>query len=169
MNIIVLSDTLKFPYHNQITKALKTIFSTNGSNAQFIDISIKTPMSELSRQLSSLPADIIITLDLAGFELRTITGECLLNMLPCKVCNILWGDKPEYNKYLTGKLSLSMLFYDATGTDNQLLAKYPDMRYYYPASQAIPCTTDSQPARKPEEIETLQDIMAHFTKEVLLS
>lgn len=169
MNIIVLSSTHNYRYHAEITKALNTIFSTNGSNAQTIDISVKTPMPELNRQLSSCSADILITLDLAGFELRTLTGECLLNMLPCKVCNILWGDKSEYNKYLTGKLSLSMLFYDATGIDNQLPAKYPDMRYYYPTSQAIPCTTDSQPTHKPEVIETLQDIMVHFTKEVLLS
>lgn len=165
MNIIILSNTLKFPYHNQIIKALNTIVSTNGSSAQVIDISVKTPMSKSSRQLSSLSADIIITLDLAGFELRTLTGECLLNMLPCKVCNILWGDKPEYNKYLTGKLSLSMLFYDATGVDYQLPSKYPNMRYYYPTSKVL----DVQSTLEPEMLKILQNIIVHFTKEVLLS
>jgi hypothetical protein len=169
MNIIVLSNTLKYPYHTQIIKALNTIFFTNGSNAQIINISDQTPMSELSRQLSSLPADIIITLDLAGFELRTLTGECLLNMLPCKVCNILWGNKSEYDKYLTGKLSLSMLFYDATGTDNQLPSKYPNMRYYYPTAQTISGAIDTQPTHETEVLETLQNTIVHFTKEVLLS
>lgn len=165
MNIIVLSNTHKYPYHTQITKALNTIVFSNGSNAHIIDIK-NANSPQFTQQLSSNTPDIIITLDLAGFELRTLTGECLLNMLPCKVCNIIWGDKPEYSKYLSSKLSLSMLFYDATGTDNQLPSKYPNMRYYYPTSRAIPTTTLND--TESEIIETIQNIWNHFTKEVLL-
>lgn len=165
MNIIVLSNTYKYPYHKQITKALESIVSSNGSNAHFIDTK-NANSSQFKQQLSSNIPDLIITLDLAGFEFRTLTGECLLNMLPCKVCNILWGNKSEYCKYLTGKLSLSMLFYDATSTDNQLPSKYPNMRYYYPTSRAIPTTTLNDTESK--IIETIQNIWNHFTKEVLL-
>lgn len=165
MNIIVLSDTRKYPYHTTITKALESIVFSNGSNAQIIDIK-DANSSHFTQQLSSNTPDIIMTLDLACFEFRTLTGECILNMLPCKACNILWGDKPEYSKYLSGKLSLSMLFYDATGADNQLPSKYPNMRYYYPTSRVIPTTTLND--TESEIIETIQNIWNHFTKEVLI-
>ncbi len=165
MNIIVLSNTYKYPYHKQITKALESIVSSNGSNAHFIDTK-NANSSQFKQQLSYNIPDLIITLDLDGFAFRTLTGECLLNMLPCKVCNIIWGDKPEYSKYLSSKLSLSMLFYDATGTDNQLPSKYPNTRYYYPTSRAIPTTTLND--TESEIIETIQNIWYNFIAEVQL-
>ncbi len=166
MNIITLYNSHKYPYHTQITKALETIVSSNGSNAHFIDIK-NTNSSQFTQQLSSNTPDLIITLDLAGFEFRTLAGECLLNMLACKVCNILWGAKPEYKDYLSGKLSLSMLFYDATGNDNQLPAKYTNMRYYYPTSKIISLTELNNTETESELIETLQNIWDHFIAEIL--
>ncbi len=166
--LIILSNTTKFSYHTQITKALNNIISANLFSAHIMDFSDKTPISFISQQLSAESPDHIITLDLAGFELRTLTGECLLNTLPCKVCNIIWGDNPEYSNYLSGKLSLSMLFYDATGSDNQISSKYPNMRYYYPTSKAIPTVSCNNFNTESEDLETLQNIWNHFTKEVLL-
>ena len=167
MNIIVLANTSKFPYHTKVAKALETIISSNGPNAQIIDITTKTSLSDLSIQLSALSPETVITLDLAGFEFRTLTGECFLNTLPCKICNIIWGDKTEYKDYLSGKLSLSMLFYDATANDNQLSVKYPYLRYYYPTIRAIPtiCSNNNDPL--PQTYETLQDVWMHFIREVL--
>lgn len=167
MNIIVLSNTCKFPYHTKIAKALETIVSSNGSNAQIIDITNKTSLSDLSIQLSALSPETVITLDLAGFELRTLTGECFLNTLPCKVCNIIWGDKSEYKDYLSGKLSLSMLFYDATANDNLLSVKYPYLRYYYPTVRAISITYSNNNETLLQTYETLQDVWMHFIREVL--
>lgn len=168
MKIVILSNTNKFPYHTQITKALNNTASSVLFCAYFVDISNKTPISSISQQLSTECPDVIITLDLAGFELRTLTGESLLNMLPCKVCNIIWGDKPEYSNYLSGKLSLSMLFYDATSNDNQLPSKYPNMRYYYSTSKAIPTVPFNNVNTESDVLETLQNIWNRFTKEVLL-
>lgn len=164
--IIILSNLTKFPYHTQIIKALNTIVLSDMFSAQIMDISGNTPISTLSQQLSATIPDTIITLDLAGFELKTLTGECLLNMLPCKVLNIIWGAKPEYSDYLSRKLSLSMLFYDATGEDNVLSSKYPDMRYYYPTNHAIPTAITNN--NDQQITETLQKIWTHFKSEVLL-
>lgn len=168
MKIIVLTNKHKFPYHIQITKALNDIISANIFSAQTIDISPQTSRSDVTQQLSSAPPDLIITLDLTGFELRTLTGECLLNMLPCKVCNIIWGENAEYSNYLSGKLSLSMLFYDATGIDNRLPSQYPNMRYYYPTAKAIPILSLDKVNGESETLESLQNIWNHFMKEALL-
>ena len=51
-------------------------------------------------------------------------------MLTSKNLNLIWGDKPEYAEYLNKKISLSMIFYDATGKDHGLTKKYPNMLYY---------------------------------------
>lgn len=164
--IIILSNTNKFPYHKQITKALNNTASSVLSGACIIDISNKSNLSSISEKLSAECPYFIITLDLAGFELRTLTDECLLNMLPCKVCNIIWGNKTEYNTYLNGKLSLSMLFYDATGQDNNLPFLYPNMHYYYPAPKEISTIPSGSFNDVTEGI--LQEILIHFKSEVLL-
>ena len=144
-NVVITYKTEK--HHDLLVSYFSTMFHQDQIKFHTLNLSVE---KDAVSTLYKLNPDLIISLDLSGFELRTLTGECLLNMLPCKVCNIIWGDKPEYSNYLSGKLSLSMLFYDATGIDNQLPSKYPNMRYY--------CTT----------FTTLQDIWDHFTKEVLL-
>ena len=164
--LFIIVNTTLYAYHKELLTLLESKVFLDFANTYTIDIDKQQTRSTVSQQLLSTNPDLIITLDLAGFEFRTLTGECLLNMLPCKVCNILWGNKSEYCKYLTGKLSLSMLFYDATGTDNQLPSKYPNMRYYYPTSRAIPTTTLND--TESEIIETLQNIWNHFIAEVLL-
>mgnify|MGYP003303924565 CR=1 FL=1 len=90
--------------------------------------------------------------------------KCFFNILSAKICNIIWGDKPEYSKVLNGKLSLSMLFYDACGRDNQLFSKYPYLRYYYPTSREI--TVNASDFTQSHKI--LKEIWEHFTKEVLM-
>lgn len=164
--VIILSNINKFPYHEQIIKALNNTASPVLSGALIIDISNKSNFSSVSDKLSSECPDTIITLDLAGFELRTLTGECLLNMLPCKVCNIIWGNKTEYNAYLNGKISLSMIFYDATGQDNHLSSAYPNIHYYYPTDK--PVSTISTGILDGATVNVLQEILIHFKNEVLL-
>lgn len=164
--VIILSNINKFSYHEQIIKALKNTASPVLSGALITDISDKSNFSSVSDKLSSECPDIIITLDLAGFELRTLTGECLLNMLPCKVCNIIWGNKPEYNAFLNGKISLSMIFYDATGQDNHLLSAYPNMHYYYSTDK--PVSTIPSGILDDVTVNVLQEILTHFKNEVLL-
>lgn len=166
--LFILTNTSHHPYHSNILSILSKCTNLKNFNTHIIDINKQSNTSAICQKLSQSSPDLIITLDLAGFELRTVTGECLLNMLPCKTCNIIWGDKPAYKEYLTGKLSLAMLFYDATGKDNQLPAKYSYMRYYYPTSEAIITTQAGSNASESQTVEVLQNIWNHFTKEVLL-
>ncbi len=164
MQIIILSNITKYHYHINILQSLKSILPSNDCDISHIDISDKSS-SELSMQLSALSIDYIITLDLAGFELKTLTGECLLNMLPCTILNIIWGDKPQYEAFLSKKLSLSMLFYDATGDNHHLNVKYPYLRFYYPTSDPI----NPAPENNKQTVITLQSVLAHFKEETLLA
>ena len=89
-----------------------------------------------------------------------------MNILPSKICNIIWGSKPEYENFLNGKLSLSMLFYDATGINHELSCVYPYLRYYYPTIHPIANTQIT--GSDSETIEALKALWNHFIKEVLI-
>jgi len=151
-------------HHAAIIQLLHVTLSTTCDQIGCLDVSA-TP-SLIMQQLSKFSPDFIITLDLAGFEFKTLTGECFLNTLPCKILNIIWGDKSKYEPYLSKKLSLSMLFYDVTGHDNNLPSKYTNMRYYYPTSKEI--VTNQYKRSNNTVLEVMQEIWTHFKSETLL-
>lgn len=159
-SVFIISNISKYPQHATLIKLL----TNNITQSHHADIN-KTSPSALSQQLSLSSPDIIITLDLAGFELKTLTGECLFNTLPAKILNIIHGDQPEYHTFLSKKLSLSMLFYDMSGQDYQLPDKYKNMRYYYPVSQVTSSPTYDSDCNTSQ---ILSDIWNHFKEEVLL-
>lgn len=97
---------------------------------QILDVNCTQYPHQCLAKLNSMEPDILITLDLAGFHFRTQSGENSLNMLYTKNLNLVWGNRPEYADYLNKKVSLSMLFYDATGKDYQLPTYYPNVLYY---------------------------------------
>ena len=160
-SVFLLSNIKKYPEHSQYINAFKNMITV--IHADITQIST----SELMKNLSASAPDVIISLDLAGFELKTLTGECLFNTLPCKILNIISGDAPEYHAFLSKKLSLSMLFYDISGRDFHLSAKYPYMRYYYPLTKIVSAPmTDFQGIHS---ADMLLNIWNHFKKESLLS
>ena len=83
--LFIIVNTTQYAYHKELLSLLETKVFLDFSNIYTIDIDKQQTHSTVSQQLSSTNPNLIITLDLAGFELRTLTGECLLNMLPCKV------------------------------------------------------------------------------------
>lgn len=161
----ILVNTKRYPYHRNILSILADHLFPNDTDISIIDLS-QSNISALGQHLDATAPDLVITLDLSGFEIRTYTGECFLNILPSKICNIIWGNKPEYSKYLNGKLSLSMLFYDATGINHELSSVYPYLRYYYSTMYPIASTQINDSAS--ETIEALKALWNHFIKEVLI-
>lgn len=128
--IIILTNSNKYSYHANTASAICTALPQSGSVITTIDIDDYKFDHECLAKIKELQPDVIVTLDLAGFRFRTQSGENALNMLPSKNLNLVWGDKPEYADYLKKKISLSMIFYDATGVDHGLSEKYPNMLYY---------------------------------------
>lgn len=130
LNIVILTNQTKYTYHSEIASMIHTYLTQNHHNISILDIDDYKYDHECLTKIKELQPDVIVTLDLAGFRFRTQSGENALNMLTSKNLNLIWGAKPEYAKYLDKKISLSMLFYDATGKDHELTVKYPNMLYY---------------------------------------
>lgn len=130
LNIVILTNQTKYTYHSEIASMIHTYLTQNHHNISILDIDDYKYDHECLTKIKELQPDVIVTLDLAGFRFRTQSGENALNMLTSKNLNLIWGDKPEYAKYLDKKISLSMIFYDATGKDHGLPEKYLNMLYY---------------------------------------
>ncbi len=129
-NIVILTNKRKYSYHAEVSSMIYTVLSKSDTVITTIDIDDYKFDHECLAKIKELQPDVIVTLDLAGFRFRTQSGENALNMLPGKNLNLVWGNKPEYAEYLSKKISLSMIFYDATGVDHGLSGKYPNMLYY---------------------------------------
>lgn len=160
--ILIVTNTVSYPDHASLSRMLCAALAASG-NVATIDVNSFTYDHQCYSAIQDFQRTVLITLDLAGFCLRTQSGECALNLLHCKCLNFIWGEKPEYQSYLQGKLSLSMLFYDVSGEDHNLPERYPNMLYYHPSFTLL--SSDPEPAMQ----NTFMKIWQDFSCEVLLS
>jgi len=74
--------------------------------------------------------DLLIVLDMAGFEAETLTGGRSYNLLNCKQVHLLLWDWREREHYMTKPLSMAMFFYVA-GRENydRLKSEYEQLPY----------------------------------------
>lgn len=166
MTIIILTNQKQYPYHSFLSKMLMQFFKEKDSLVSIMDIPSDTYEYFSLQQIQNQSPDILITFDLAGFPFRTQTKETALNMLSSKNLNLLWGDKKEYTPFLSGKLSLSMIFYDLSGENFHLSRHYPNLQYYK-ASPNYCLDTHTTDFANFSKVFSL--IWEDFTKEALLS
>lgn len=174
MNIAILTNPRQYPYHISISQMINATLIKHAHSVYLLDIDSEKYDYQCLAKLNAFEPDVIITLDLAGFRFRTQSGENALNMLFTKNLNILWGNRPEYEPLLNGKISLSMLFYDASGTDNGLPLLYPNMLYYkvmkpLPVFSAPGSKASPELSGDSESTTAFLNIWYDFLKEVLLS
>ena len=167
MQIILLTNSQKYSYHTAISHMLQSILASFSHQVTTLDMDDFTYSHQCLAKITSLAPDVIITLDLAGFHLRTQSGENALNMLTSKNLNLIWGSKNEYASYLQKKISLSMLFYDATGENHDLPQQYPNL-LFYKALDKLDISANT-PEIQIANVSAFQTIWSDFTQEVLLS
>lgn len=163
-SIVILTNAKQYPYHTPAFSALEKVLSKKNHIVVQLDIDSYKYDHQCLAKLKELEPDILITLDLAGFRFRTQSGENALNMLFTKNLNIIWGNKSEYRPLLAKKISLSMLFYDASGLDCALSDIYPNLLYYKSPGKL---SANEDFLNTPEEKLVFQKIWADFTKEAL--
>lgn len=164
-NIIILTNTTTYSYHNTIAKLIMDSLANSAYAISTLDINSTQYPHQCLAKLNSMTPDILITLDLAGFHFRTQSGENALNMLYTKNLNLVWGNRPEYADYLNKKVSLSMLFYDATGKDYQLSLLFPNVLYY----KAHPDYLITQECNSATDSANFLAIWEDFLRETLLN
>ncbi len=166
-NIVILTNRQQYPYHPEMAAMAQSALQQLAHSVTVLDINSEKYGHVCLARLKETNPDILITFDLAGFCFRTQSGENALNMLCTKNLNILWGNKPEYAPLLSKKISLSMLFYDASGTDSKLPLLYPNLLYYKvssPIKQSAVSASDIA-----GNTNAFLSVWEDFTREVLLS
>ena len=79
-------------------------------------------------EIKSLHPDLLITVDLAGFEQCTLTDNISYNLLDCKQLHLLLHENLPNEPYLAGQLSIAMFFYCAGDAYyDALLRRYPNL------------------------------------------
>ena len=74
---------------------------------QYIPVGGRDIISEIKARRP----DVLITVDLVGFEQRTLTDNISYNLLDCKQLHLLLHENPRNESYLAGQLSIAMFFY----------------------------------------------------------
>lgn len=72
--------------------------------------------------------ELLITIDLAGFERTTLTDAVAYNLLDCKQMHVIRQEAPKNEKYLAKPLSIAMFFY-CIGKEREtyLTKRYPNI------------------------------------------
>ena len=89
MNITILTNTTQYTYHNIIAETIQNLLYNSGNTVFVLDIHSEKYDHLCLQRLNNFSPQIVITLDLAGFNFRTQTGENALNMLSTKNLNII--------------------------------------------------------------------------------
>lgn len=83
---------------------------------------------EFQRDFDSSKYSLIITFDMAGFHLKTLTNNIWYNLLPLKQLHILTVSKNDLFDYLNKPLSISMFFYTTSEEiKNTLIKKHENI------------------------------------------
>ncbi len=112
-------------------KQLKKKAEEHGIDALIMVIDEKRPGHEYYFSIIQSCPDLVFTLDFAGFEMSTETGEIALINLPCRNIHVILKEREQdFRKYLPRKLSIAMFFYcHEHEIFNRLQVQYPDIPY----------------------------------------
>lgn len=81
-------------------------------------------------EIMSRQPELLITVDLPGFEQSTLTDNIAYNLLNCKQLHLLLHDNLSNESYLGRPLNIAMFFYCVGDAYyDYLLRKYPDLPY----------------------------------------
>lgn len=83
---------------------------------------------DLIGDIKKKASELLITMDLAGFERATLTDAVAYNLLDCKQIHIILQEGLENEKYLEKPLSIAMFFYCIGGEqETYLMERYPNI------------------------------------------
>ena len=106
----------------------KQLISSIHSLPNEIELSFYNADTTTQVQLNTDEFQVLITFDLAGFQLKTLTNNIWFNLLPCRQIHIITTYKNELMTYLSNPLSISMFFFCITEEQkNTLSAGYENI------------------------------------------
>ncbi len=126
MKILFVINSGKFAYHNILYSDLAEEFRNfwtdrTGDAVELFCVDMNQintqgkALYELFYEIQDVNADLIVTLDCAGFELRTEGDGLSLNILPSRMIHILCGRKEMFREELSLRQNFSMFLCSMAG------------------------------------------------------
>lgn len=165
MRILLLKDGSAHPGHTPFAQQAADWLRRQGNDVSLLDVGEKGA-ERAFRAAAAQDPDVILTLDLAGFAFRTVSGEAVLNMQTAKVLHLVWGAQPQQAAYLEKKISLAMLFYDVSPEASFPAQRYPNV-LYAKAPGALHCPAGTAAETEADE-RVLEAIWDDFLSETML-
>lgn len=131
MKILLIIDSKNYKYHNDIfidfENALVNFFEDKGDNSlEVIDVGIDEEEHVIFNYIKGLAPDFVITVDFAGFNMRTTGDSLSYNGIPCRMAHYLIRSREAYLSLLNYRQNFSMYTYIQESDDiNEWKNKYP--------------------------------------------
>lgn len=107
---LYLINTKEYPYHKNIVSDFTKVIP-----GEVIDMSQGSPLHEIYYEIEKKSPNVVITFDLAGFELRTGSDTLSLNGLYARMAHIIFSKKNVNSSNLKLRQNLSMFTYIPEG------------------------------------------------------
>lgn len=121
--IVYLINTSEYSYHKTVVKDFTDVIP-----GDVIDMSSGLALHEIFYEIKKKNPDVIITFDLAGFELRTGSDTLSLNGIYARMAHIIFSKKNVDSSNLRLRQNLSMFTYIPMGVNAETVrAKYPEV------------------------------------------
>lgn len=111
MKIAIVVNNQKYPYHQNIICLLRKCSLGKENTTEVIDMSEKIPLHEKYYKIIESGCNFLISLDCAGFELRTELETLSYNNLGCRVAHLILQNINEFTEELGQQMNFSMFLF----------------------------------------------------------
>jgi hypothetical protein len=144
MKIVFVINSKKYFYHKDMLRQF-LISAEKYGTCRIIDLSVGTAFHMIYDEIEQSGCDLLISLDLAGFEFRTETNTLSYNNLGCRMAHVLFRGMHEYREELRQQMNFSMFLFSMREEDVAVMNdRYPNipnverierMEYRHPAEE----------------------------------
>ena len=123
MKLVYLINTKEYKYHKNMIEDFSSVIP-----GDILDMSDGTAKGSRYEEIRALDPDIVITFDLSGFELRTVSDTLSLNSIYARMAHILFHSTDHYGNLLKARQNLSMFTYVPENEDiNACRSRYNEV------------------------------------------
>lgn len=125
---LIVIDGLQYHYHYDVGEILTSRLMKWGYICSTLDLSTGKKAHEYYKDIVNVGADLIITLDMAGYQFTTELETPSLNTISCRIVNIVFASLENLEHYFKLPLNFSMFFYcDDQENIYKFNEKYPNV------------------------------------------
>lgn len=131
MKIEIVINSGIYSVHKKIAEVFTKVLQEREYEFFIIDLGVDMPAHEKVQMIKQNQPHLIITFDMAGFELRTTLEHATYNVMPYRMAHILPGEYLLYSKWLQEPMNFSMFFYASDKTAEEIKKNHPETENVY--------------------------------------